>query len=209
VTKVFLVDDHTVLREGLARTLTSLGFDVVGEAGDGLAALEAVGPLEPDVVLADVSMPSMDGVELTRRMTQDHPNIRVVILSMYADNETLKAALGAGAVGYLLKDASIAEITEVLNSVSAGETDTSLAKARLLLRGNHSDDDDECALSKREVEVLQLIAQGASTEAVARKLFISVKTVKNHLAKIYEKLDATDRTQAVVEGLKLGIVRLR
>lgn len=207
MTKVFLVDDHTVLREGLARTLSSLGFDVVGEAGDGAAALEALSRLEPDVILADVSMPSMDGVELTRRVTRDYPNVRVVMLTMFADNETLKSALDAGAVAYLLKDASIAEIAEILNAVSAGETDGSLAKARLLLRGASGDDDH--ALSKRELEVLQLVAQGASTEAVARKLFISVKTVKNHLAKIYEKLDTTDRTQAVVEGLKLGIVRLR
>lgn len=207
MTKVFLVDDHTVLREGLARTLSSLGFDVVGEAGDGIAALEALQQLEPDVMLADVSMPSMDGVELTRRVSRDHPNVRVVILTMFADNDTLKSALGAGAVAYLMKDASIAEIAEVVNAVSAGETDGCLAKARHLLRGARGDDDH--ALSKREVEVLQLVAQGASTEAVARKLYISVKTVKNHLAKIYEKLDATDRTQAVVEGLKLGIVRLR
>lgn len=208
MTKVFLVDDHTVLREGLARTLSSLGFEVVGEASDGVTALEALPRLEPDVLLADVSMPSMDGVELTRHVTRDHPDVRVVILTMFADNETLKSALAAGAVGYLLKDASIAEIAEVLNAVSAGETDGCLAKARSLLRGVTGEDDDH-ALSKREIEVLQLVAQGASTEAVARRLFISVKTVKNHLAKIYEKLDATDRTQAVVEGLKLGIVRLR
>lgn len=208
MTRVFLVDDHTVLREGLARTLSSLGFDVVGEAGDGAGALDALTWLEPDVLLADVSMPSMDGVELTRRVTREHPAVRVVILTMFADNETLKSALAAGAVGYLLKDASIGEITEVLNAVAAGETDACIAKARLLLRGT-SVDVEERILSKREVEVLQLVAQGASTEAVARKLFISVKTVKNHLAKIYEKLDATDRTQAVVEGLKLGLVRLR
>lgn len=208
MTKIFLVDDHTVLREGLARTLSTLGFDVVGEAADGASALTALRRLEPDVLLADVSMPSMDGVELTRQVTRDHPNVRVVMLTMFADNETLKSALAAGAVGYLLKDASITEIAEVLNAVSAGETDVSLAKARLLLRAATGDDDDH-ALSKREIEVLQLFAQGSSTEAVARRLFISVKTVKNHLANIYEKLDATDRTQAVVEGLKLGIVRLR
>lgn len=208
MTKIFLVDDHTVLREGLARTLSTLGFEVVGEAADGASALTALRRLEPDVLLADVSMPSMDGVELTRQVTRDHPNVRVVMLTMFADNETLKSALAAGAVGYLLKDASITEIAEVLNAVSAGETDVSLAKARLLLRAATGDDDDH-ALSKREIEVLQLFAQGSSTEAVARRLFISVKTVKNHLANIYEKLDATDRTQAVVEGLKLGIVRLR
>jgi DNA-binding NarL/FixJ family response regulator len=207
VTSVFLVDDHTVLREGLARALASSGFEVIGEAGDGPAALAALARCEPEVMLTDVSMPSMDGVELARQVARDHSGVKVIMLTMYADADTLKAALTAGAVGYLLKDASIAEISETITSVAQGDTDATRAKARAMLRPESLG--DEPGLTPREAEVLQLIAQGSSTEAVARRLFISVKTVKNHLASIYEKLDTTDRTQAVVEGLKLGIVRLR
>jgi DNA-binding NarL/FixJ family response regulator len=207
MSRVLIVEDHRVLRESLGRTLTAHGFDVVGEAGDGQAALAAVAELQPEVVLVDISLPTMDGIELTRILTAEHPESRVVMLTMFADTETIRSALGAGADGYLLKDASVAEIAEVISAVADGNRELSLGLARKLLKGDAGR--DEMALSRREVEVLQLIAQGASTETVARRLFISVKTVKNHLANIYDKMDTTDRTQAVVAGLKLGLVRLR
>lgn len=211
MTRLLLVDDHTVLREGLAHALSAMGFDVVGEAGDGPAALAAVAALSPEVVLCDVSLPSMDGVEVTRRITAEHPGVHVVMLTMFADGETLRAAVRAGAVGYLVKDCTTAEIAEVIRAVAAGDTAMSLGLARSLLKASVAagDGDNDAVLSNREIEVLQLIAQGASTEDVAEKLFISTKTVKNHLANIYEKMDTRDRTQAVLQGLRLGIVRLR
>lgn len=211
MTRLLLVDDHTVLREGLAHALTAAGFEVVGEAGDGPAALCAIATLAPEVVLCDVSLPSMDGVEVTRRITADHPGVHVVMLTMFADGETLRAAVRAGAVGYLVKDCTTAEIADVVRAVAAGDTDMSLGLARSLLKasGPTGDDDSGAVLSKREIEVLQLVAKGASTEDVAEKLFISAKTVKNHLANIYDKMDTRDRTQAVLQGLRMGIVRLR
>lgn len=211
MTRLLLVDDHTVLREGLAHALTAFGFTVVGEAGDGPAALSAVATLAPEVVLCDVSLPSMDGVEVTRRITTDHPGVQVVMLTMFADGETLRAAVRAGAAGYLVKDCTTAEIAEVIRAVAAGDTAMSLGLARSLLKASAAAGvgEDHAALSNREVEVLQLIAKGSSTEDVAGKLFISTKTVKNHLANIYEKMDTRDRTQAVLQGLRLGIVRLR
>lgn len=211
MTRLLLVDDHTVLREGLAHALTAMGFTVAGEAGDGPAALKAVAALSPEVVLCDISLPSMDGVEVTRRISADHPGVHVVMLTMFADGETLRAAVRAGAVGYLVKDCTTAEIAEVIRAVAAGDTAMSLGLARSLLKASVAagDGDNDAVLSNREVEVLQLIAQGASTEEVSEKLFISTKTVKNHLANIYEKMDTRDRTQAVLQGLRLGIVRLR
>lgn len=208
MTRILLVDDHRVLREGLAQALKSRGLDVVGEAADGPAALEAVSELMPDLVLMDISLPSADGVELTRTIVQSHPGVHVVILTMFADGATLSAAIRAGAVGYLVKDCSTAEIVEVIEAVASGHTDMSLELARSLLKAC-TERANGTVLSPREVEVLQLVADGVPTERVAQKLYISTKTVKNHLANIYEKMDTRDRTQAVLQGLKLGIVRLR
>ncbi len=207
MTRVLLVDDHRVLREGLARSLETFGVDVVGEAGDGPSALGAVEELRPDVMLLDISLPVMDGVEVARRVTTTHPDTHVVMLTMFGDGATLSEAIRAGAVGYLVKDCSTAEIVDVIRAVAAGDTDMSLGLARQLLKAN-SGDGAVPVLSPREVEVLQLVAEGASTAMVARKLYISAKTVKNHLANIYEKMDTRDRTQAVLQGLRQGIVRL-
>ena len=208
MTSVLIVDDHRVLREGLRTSLTSLGIDVVGEAGDGPEALAAMYQLQPQVVLLDISLPSMDGIEVTKRISELYPTTAVVVLSMFNDGPTLRAALRAGAVAYLAKDCSTSEIAETIEAVATGEPALSLGLAQRLLAANSSDRKSDL-LSQREVEVLQLIAQGATTAMVAKRLYISVKTVKNHLSNIYEKMDTRDRTQAVLEGLRLGIVRLR
>lgn len=208
MTRVVIVDDHRVLREGLARSLTAFGIDVVGEAGDGPEGLAAVGELRPDVVLLDVSLPSMDGVEVTRHIVEDHPGIKVIILTMFGDGETHKAARRAGAAGYLVKDSSTATIAETIEAVTSGRADRLDGPGALDSPPGEADPRME-VLSRREAEVLQLIAEGASTEAVARRLYISVKTVKNHLANIYEKTDTRDRTQAIVHALRSGIIRLR
>lgn len=211
--ELLLVDDHRMLREGLRRSLSDAGFDVVGEADSGPSAIAAVRELRPDVVLMDVSMPGMDGVTATRLIHDEHPDVAVVMLTMHADESVIADALAAGAVGYLVKDCSTDEIVETLRLAAGGETAVSVEVAGALLdevdRFPSPVDDGPSVVSKREVEVLQLIADGCSTAEVADTLFISQKTVKNHLASIYQKLDARDRTQAVLSAVRRGIVHLR
>jgi len=211
--RLVLADDHRLLREGLRRSLTDEGFDVVGEAADGEEACELAASLLPDVVLMDVSMPNLGGVEAARRIHQEHPEVRVVMLTMHADAEVVAQAIREGASGYLVKDCSTDEIADAIRLAAGGETAISphlaasmLGEIRRLDRAQEAD--EERLITKREEEVLQLIADGCSTPEVAQKLFISQKTVKNHLAAIYQKLDARDRTQAVVRAVRMGIIRL-
>ena len=209
-----LADDHRMLREGLRRSLSEEGFEVVGEASDGDEAVRLAGELLPDVVLMDVTMPHVDGVEATRRLHKTHPDIRVVMLTMHADESVISEAIRAGAVGYLVKDCSTDEIAEMVRMAASDDStlSTGLAGAMLdevrRLDPIPADEESERVVTKREVEVLQLIADGCSTPEVAEQLFISQKTVKNHLASIYHKLDARDRTQAVLQAVRMGIVRL-
>jgi DNA-binding NarL/FixJ family response regulator len=211
--RLVLADDHRLLREGLRRSLTDEGFEVVGEAADGEEACELVDELLPDVVLMDVTMPNMNGVEAVRRIHDDHPEVRVVMLTMHADAEVVADAIRGGASGYLVKDCSTDEIAEAIRLAASGETALSpqlaasmLGELRRLDKAHETEDDR--LITKREEEVLQLIADGCSTPEVAAKLFISQKTVKNHLAAIYQKLDARDRTQAVVRAVRMGIIRI-
>jgi two-component system response regulator DegU len=214
VIRVVLVDDHTLVREGLRRGLSlEDDIEVVGEAGDGDAAVARVAELEPDVVLMDVSMPVCDGIEATKRIRVTHPHLPVVMLTMHSDSATLTNAIRAGASGYLLKDSHIEDVAEAIRVAARGDTaltpelaSSMLDEFRRLAGGQQRPDSP--SLTKREEEVLQRVADGGSTQEVADALFISVKTVKNHLASIYDKLDASDRTQAVVRGVKLGIIRL-
>ena len=212
--RLMLADDHRMLREGLRRSLTDEGFDVVGEASDGDEAVRLADSIRPDVILMDVTMPDVDGVEATRRIHQQHPEIRVVMLTMHADQSVIAEALRAGASGYLVKDCSTDEIADAVRLAASDESSLSpeLATAMLdevrRIDPDSVEDDADRAVTKREVEVLQLIADGCSTPEVAERLYISQKTVKNHLASIYHKLDARDRTQAVLQAVRMGIVRL-
>jgi two-component system, NarL family, response regulator DegU len=208
-----LADDHRMLREGLRRSMTEHGFDVVGEASDGAEAVDMAGELSPDVILMDVTMPELDGVEATRLVKAANPAIRVIMLTMHADQEVLAAAIRSGASGYLVKDCSTEEIADAIRSAVSGETTLSPALAASMLNEVRKLDAPEAAeedrvVTKREEEVLQLIADGCSTPEVAERLYISQKTVKNHLASIYQKLDARDRTQAVLQAVRMGIVSL-
>lgn len=206
---LLLVDDHKLLRQGLRRAVEEAGFDVVGEAGDGEEAVRLAGTLRPDVVLMDVSMPVVDGIEATRRLRHSAPESRVVILTMHGEEETVTEALRAGAVGYLLKDCSTDQVADTLHAVAAGRTELSADLARSLLAELPGPERSVAtSLSSRELEVLQMFADGCSTVEVGQRLYISAKTVKNHLASIYEKLDARDRTQAVLTAVRLGIIRL-
>ena len=207
--RLLLVDDHTLLRQGLRRAVEEAGFDVVGEAGDGQEALHLAVTLRPDLVLMDVTMPVLDGIEATRRLRHSVPEARVVILTMHGEEETVDQALRAGAVAYLLKDCSTDQVAETLRAVADGDTDLSADLARSLLAELPGPEPAVAtALSTREVEVLQMFADGCSTVEVGQRLYISAKTVKNHLASIYEKLDARDRTQAVLTAVRMGIIRL-
>ena len=211
--RLMLVDDHRMLREGLRRSLEEEGFYVVGEAADGEAAVRLVPAAKPDVILMDVSMPDMDGVEATKRILQNSPEQRVVMLTMHADKDLIDQAIKAGAVGYLTKDCSIDEVIDAVRMAANGETALSPALAKTMLTEVRKIDEkaareEDRLVTKREEEVLQLIADGCSTPEVAQKLYISQKTVKNHLASIYQKLDARDRTQAVLQAVRMGIVSL-
>jgi len=211
--RLMLADDHRMLREGLRRSMTDQGFDVVGEARDGDEAIRLAEDLQPEVILMDVTMPEVDGVEATRQIKQLFPDIRVVMLTMHADQEVLAQAMRVGASGYLVKDCSTEEIANAIRDVAGGKTALSPQLAASMLEEvrrleQPTSNDEDRIVTKREEEVLQLIANGFSTTEVAEKLFISQKTVKNHLASIYQKLDARDRTQAVLQAVRMGIVHL-
>lgn len=211
--RLMLADDHQMLREGLRRSMVEEGFDVVGEAQDGVEAVRLADELLPDVILMDVSMPHCDGVEACRQVKSHGNESRVVMLTMHADKEVLTNAIRAGASGYLVKDCSTSEIADAVRMAAGGETVLSPQLAKSMLEEVRRLDqkartEEERMVTKREEEVLQLIVDGCSTPEVAERLYISQKTVKNHLASIYQKLDARDRTQAVLQAVRMGIVHL-
>ena len=202
---VILVDDHTMLRQGIRRALELEGIKVVAEASDGAEAIRLALEHKPDVVLMDVSMPGMDGVEAARRLVEADGRQRVVMLTMHIDRDIIDRAIRAGAVGYLTKDSSISEVILAIQLAANGDRPMSPRLAAAMLDEARRED---ALISVREEEVLQLVADGFGTNEIAERLYISGKTVKNHLASIYEKLNARDRTQAVLMAVKMGIVKL-
>jgi DNA-binding NarL/FixJ family response regulator len=207
--RLLLADDHRMLRDGLRRSMEEAGFHVVGEAGNGAEAVKLAEELRPDVVLMDVSMPLLDGVAAARLVRKQAPECQVVMLTMHADADVMASAIQAGAVGYLVKDCSTEEVATAVRMAASGEGALSPQLATsMLAEVQRESTDQEPAISPREEEVLQLVADGLSIPDVAKTLFISAKTVKNHLASIYEKLDARDRTQAVLRAVRMGIIRL-
>lgn len=207
MTTLLLVDDHQLLRQSLRRVASDAGFEVVGEAADGAEALRLAVELQPDLVLMDVAMPNLGGLEATRTLRHRVPGARVVVLTMHGEEELKEEALRAGAVGFLSKDCTMDEVTTALRAAADGATGITAELARVML-AQAPEPAGEPLLSKREEQVLQLFADGYSTTEVASRLFISAKTVKNHLASAYEKLDARDRTQAVLRAVRMGIIRL-
>jgi two-component system, NarL family, response regulator DegU len=203
---IVLVDDHTMLRQGLRRALEAEGVKVLGEASNGADAVRMALELKPDVVLMDVSMPGTDGIEATRQLMGADGRQRVVMLTMHVDRDIIDRAFRSGAVGYLTKDASISDVVSAIDLASNGDRPMSPHLATAMLQASR--DPDESIISAREEEVLQLVANGLGTSEIADQLYISQKTVKNHLSSIYEKLDARDRTQAVLMAVKMGIVKL-
>ena len=203
---VVVADDQSAVREGLVLLLGTLpGIAVIGEAEDGEAAIETVAAKNPQVVLMDLNMPRCDGVEATRRIRASHPRTQVVVLTTYSDDDSIIAALQAGALGYLTKDATRAEIGRAVLAAAAGQAVLDPAVQQRLLSaavrapaavpaGSAPGDDD---LTPREAEVLRLIAAGKSNREIARALFVSEATVKTHVNRIFAKTGSRDRGQAV------------
>jgi DNA-binding NarL/FixJ family response regulator len=206
VTRVLIVDDHPVFRDGLAGLLATLpDIEIAGTAGTAEEALTALQENPPDVVLMDINLPGASGVEATRRAAQIAPATAVLVVSMVDDDDSVFAALAAGARGYVLKGASAAEITAALRTVAAGGAVLGagiatqlLARTPPRLPGPASRSHDD--LTAREREVLDLLADGASNRHIARTLGISLKTVQNHVSRILDKLQAADRTQAALRA---------
>jgi DNA-binding NarL/FixJ family response regulator len=211
--RVVLVDDHDLFRTGLVTLLTEQGVQVVGEAGTGEAALRVVREVAPDVVVMDLNMPGISGVEATREITTVAPRTRVVVLTISADDNDVVDAVMAGACGYLLKDSSIQQLIAGIRAAAAGESLISpqiAGKVLELLRGHGTGGEKAqvttTTLSDRELEVLKLIAIGKDNAEIARDLFISPKTVKNHISNILMKLQIENRIQAAVYAVRSGLV---
>ena len=206
VIRVLLVDDHALLRAGMARLL-DLADDVtvVGSAGSGAEALEVAAELQPDVVLMDLSMPGMSGVEATRRLLAVRPDTAVVVLTSFADPDLVVDALDAGAVGYLLKDAEPDGLVGAVRSAARGESPLDPRAARVVLT-SRSRPAPASVLSGREKEVLVLVAEGLANKQIARALGIAERTVKAHLTSIFNQIGVTDRTSAALWAHRRGLV---
>src|SRR5678816_2748791 len=213
--RILLVDDQPLFREGLS-TLLSVhpDFEVVGEAGNGEEAIRLVRSLLPSVVLMDLQMPVLDGVAATRRLHEEQPDCRVIVLTTFDDDELVFDGLRAGAVGYLLKDAPSEKLAEAIRVAARGETflQPSVAAkvvaefARLSRKTFTTANPVIEPLSEREIEILRLIAQGASNREIAGTLFLAEGTVKNHVTSILGKLEARDRTQAALKAKDCGLI---
>ena len=212
--RVLIVDDHAVVREGL-RTFLELqdGIEVVGEAGDGLEALDQAAALTPDVILMDLVMPRLDGVAAMRRLRERSPGSRVIVLTSFLDDSRLMPALQAGAAGYLLKDVEPAELARAVRTAGSDQAMIDPTVAARLLRtlsepgpAIQRTNDPETTLTPREHEVLQLIAGGRSNKRIALELGIAEKTVKTHVGHLMAKLGVADRTQAALLAVRRGLV---
>jgi len=205
--KILMADDHPVVRAGIRGMLeTQPDFEVIAEAENGQEALDQVVKLKPDVVLMDLRMPEMDGVEAIGKIKESHPEIHIMVLTTYDTDADIVRAVEAGATGYLLKDAPREELFRAVRGTAKGETVlASVVAARLMGKVR---DHGEQALSAREIDVLMLVARGASNQDVAGKLHVSTATVKSHLIQIYQKLGVSDRTAAVTTAIERGIIRL-
>lgn len=204
--RVVLADDHPVVRQGL-RAFLDLQDDleVVGEAADGEAAVAAVEGLEPDVLLLDVVMPGVDGIQVLHRVRDSHPDVRVVVLTSFVDEDKILPAVRAGAAGHLLKDVQPAELADAIRTVHRGEAVLHPAVAARVMREVATSSSQPSPLTDRELDVLRAIARGRANKEIARELGVKEKTVKTHVSSILSKLHLADRTQAAIYAVRSGI----
>jgi NarL family two-component system response regulator LiaR len=206
---VLIVDDHPVVRQGLRAFLqTQEGLEVVGEASDGAEASELAGQLAPDVVLMDLVMPGVDGIEATRQIRDVSPSTKVIVLTSFDDDERVFPAIKAGAAGYLMKDVPPAELAEAVRKVHRGEALVAPSVAAKLMQEVAGRKPSGADLTERELDVLRLVARGLSNKAIAQELVVSEKTVKTHVSNILAKLHLAHRTQAALYAVRERIVEL-
>ncbi len=210
-TRVLVADDHALFRYGLKAMLANTqGFEVVGEAATGEEVVEKVAQTRPDIILMDIQMPGINGIEATRRVLERYPSIGVVVVTMFEDDDSVFAAMRAGARGYVLKGADAEEVVKVVGAVAEGEAHFGPEIARRLM-GFFSAPKPAAPseafpeLTAREAEVLDLIAQGCNNAEIARRLYLSQKTVRNHVSSIFLKLQVADRAQAIVRAREAGL----
>jgi len=210
-TRILIADDHSAFRAGLRAALETAGsLRVVGEAATGEAAITRTSQLQPDVVLMDVNMPGIDGIEATRRIVDASPHVAVLVLTMHDDDDTVFAAVRAGARGYLLKGAQRAELLRAIRAVEAGEAIFGPGVARRLMAffarpSPRPQQDAFPQLTEREREILDLIAEGRSNADITTHLVLSPKTVRNHISNIFSKLQVRDRSEAIVRAREAGL----
>jgi DNA-binding NarL/FixJ family response regulator len=206
--RVVLVDDHPVYRQGLAKLLVECGVDVVAQAGNGADALRIVEETAPDVIVMDLNMPGMSGVDVTRRLIERAPSTRVLVVSVSAQEDDVTEAILAGASGYVLKDGPVEEVVAGIQAAARGESLISPRIAAMLLRRVRVDESSgqdapvQTPLSERELEVLQLVAEGKGNHEIGEALFIGQSTVRNHISSILMKLQVENRVQAAVRAVR-------
>ncbi|MBL8061966.1 MAG: response regulator transcription factor [Anaerolineales bacterium] len=213
--KVLIADDHVFYREGVRALLSSVQeIEVVGEANDGEEAIAQANDLKPNIILMDLKMPGMNGIDATRRIHETHPNIGVLVITMFDDDDSVFAAMRAGARGYLLKDADKDEVVRAIVAVERGEAIFSPAIAQRMMQyfsssssaqSKKNQPDEFAELTERELEILDLIAQGHNNLTISNKLSLSIKTVQNYVSSILTKLQVADRSQAIVRAREAGL----
>lgn len=209
--RILLADDHALIRAGLRALLKSIeGVEVIGEASHGHETLEAVERRQPDVILMDIAMPGLNGLETAARILKQWPSVRIIMLSMHANDEYLRQALGVGAAGYLLKGADPAELELALKAVMRGETYLSPAVSKRIVQEYLQHDGEQVkpqsSLTPRQREILQMIAEGRSTKEIAQQLDLSVKTVETHRTAIMDRLDIHDVPGLVRYAIRAGLI---
>lgn len=214
-TRIFIADDHAMLREGMRNLLEKeKDFEIVGEAADGEEAVRLAGKLKPDIVIMDIVMPRLNGIEATRQIKQVSPSTALLILTAYSDIRYIIGLLEAGACGYLLKNSPGKDVIRAIRAVRSGESVLDSEVTRKLVQRlanlSRSPDEREASgqLTSREIEILKWASRGLSNKELSEKLFISLRTVKAHMTNIFNKLGCSSRTDAIIKGLKQGYIDL-
>jgi len=206
--RIFIADDHSLFRDGVSSLLEAAGYEVIGQAGDGITALERIQQLQPDLALLDINMPNLSGLEVLKQVKALHPEIKVVILTVSEEEEHLVQAIQSGADGYLLKHLNSNEFLDMIDGLARGEAAITRSMASRLFKhvGTTHETHGGSTLSDREVDVLRLVAAGKPNRVIAKALSISENTVKFHLKNILIKLNVSNRTEAVVVASRLKLI---